>query len=453
MIAKQGYLYRLLDGTDKKFIIPVYQRPYSWKKENCELLIKDLLNVSEKGYQSHFFGSVVYLENDIGGYNEYIIIDGQQRITTVSLLLLAIRNYITDKNIEIAGINAEKITEAYLTDKYAAGEKKLKLKLVQGDDDAYDRLIEKTAPLANNNVTLNYNYFYNTISDLSFADIKGLYDAIMKLMVVNISLKTQDGDDPQLIFESLNSTGLDLEEADKIRNYILMRMSSSEQERIYKNYWEKLEDKVSKEDINKFIRYYLAVKTHELTNESKLYFAFKNYKEKFDKKIEDLLKAMLEFADYYNIIKNANLNELNYLGSIARINKLEVNTVIPLLFDLLSANKNGYVSEDELSKALNAIECYIARRIVCGLPTSSLNKIFAAMGAEINKYMEENNVKYIDALMFIYVFPISKDNTLATITQYAKIIYSESFFKPSLNLPLGLHFPLFVTFVSQRFIC
>ncbi len=97
MIAKEGYIVRFLDGSDKKFVIPVYQRPYSWKKANCELLIKDLLEVYKRGYKSHFFGSIVYVENDIGGCNEYIIIDGQQRITTVSLLLLAIRNYVIDK--------------------------------------------------------------------------------------------------------------------------------------------------------------------------------------------------------------------------------------------------------------------------------------------------------------------------------------------------------------------
>lgn len=122
MNAKEGYIIKFLDGTDKKIIVPVYQRPYSWKKSHCELLFNDLMTVAEKGYKSHFFGSVVYVSNDIGGITEYTIIDGQQRITTVSLLLLAIRNYIIDKNIEV-GIIPEKITNAYLTDQYANNEK------------------------------------------------------------------------------------------------------------------------------------------------------------------------------------------------------------------------------------------------------------------------------------------------------------------------------------------
>lgn len=402
MIAKEGFIVRLLDGSDKKFIVPVYQRPYSWKKSNCELLIKDLLEVYKRGYKSHFFGSIVYVENDIGGCNEYIIIDGQQRITTVSLLLLAIRNYIVDNKLDI-GINANKITTAYLTDEYADSAKKLKLKLVQGDDDAYDRLIEKTQPIANNNVTVNYNFFYHDVlPSMKDSEIKGLYDAIMKLMIVNISLNPHNGDDPQLIFESLNSTGLDLEEADKIRNYVLMKMSSTQQERIYKNYWEKLENQVSKEDINRFIRYYLAVKTRELSNESKLYFAFKAYREKNnDLQIEEILIDILIYADFYNQIKNAKISDKTlYLNTIARINKLEVNTVTPLLFDLFYAKKQNLLSEEDLSDCVSVIESYIARRIICGLPTSALNKIFVGMGAEIQRYMDKNDATFIDALKY-----------------------------------------------------
>lgn len=167
------------------------------------------------------FGSIVYVSNDVGGCNEHIIIDGQQRITTVSLLLLAIRNYIIEHPDIDTSVNPRKITDAYLTDVYANSEKKLKLKLIQGDDEAYDRLIENGTPIANNNITANYNYFFKEISKRSALEIKGLYDAVMKLIIVNISLKPQDGDDPQLIFESLNSTGLGLDESDKSETIFL----------------------------------------------------------------------------------------------------------------------------------------------------------------------------------------------------------------------------------------
>lgn len=303
MDAKEISMFRFLDGADKKFIIPVYQRAYSWKHENCEALLKDLTSVYENNYVSHFFGSIVYVSNDVGGCNEHIIIDGQQRITTVSLLLLAIRNYITEHPDIDTGVNPKKITEAYLTDVYANSKKKLKLKLIQGDDEAYDRLIQNEKPIDNNNITTNYNYFYSEISRRDTLQIKGLYDAIMKLIIVNISLKPQDGDDPQLIFESLNSTGLGLDEADKIRNYILMGMSAVRQESFYKKYWGTLEKLVPHKDMKTFIRYYLAVKTRDLFREDRLYFGFKNFCLQQKCLIEETFEDVLLYAGYYKTIR------------------------------------------------------------------------------------------------------------------------------------------------------
>ena len=403
MIAKEGTILRLLDGTDKKFIIPVYQRPYSWKKNDCQLLVQDLLTTHKKGYSSHFFGSIVYVENDVGGCNEYLIIDGQQRLTTVSLLLLAIRNYIVVEQLTIDGINHDKITKAYLTDQYANDAKKLKLKLVQGDDDAYDRLVEQSEPITDNNVTVNYNFFYEVISKMSATEIKGLYEAITKLVVVNISLKPSDGDDPQLIFESLNSTGRGLEESDKIRNYVLMKIDSKRQEKVYKNYWEKLEKKIAKEELTGFIRYYLSVKTRELPSESKLYFQFKAYREKNDSvAIENILQDMLKYAEFYKIIKNCKIGDSGYKGAIARINKLEVNTVIPLFFDLFEAHFNSnQLSDEDLLKAIEIIESFLIRRLVCGLPTSPLNKLFVYTGDEIEKNLKKNpTTNYLDVFTY-----------------------------------------------------
>lgn len=159
MDAKEGKILRLLEGSDKKFIIPVYQRSYDWKLDNCRLLLKDLITMNEEGYKSHFFGSIVYVSNEIGGVNEYIIIDGQQRLTTVSLLLLAIKNYMVDNNLSSEIVSPAKIDEQYIKDKYANDEKKLKLKLVEGDDDAFERIINNIDRLSGNRVTENYEFF------------------------------------------------------------------------------------------------------------------------------------------------------------------------------------------------------------------------------------------------------------------------------------------------------
>ena len=399
MNAKEGLITRLLEGSDKKFIIPVYQRPYSWKKENCALLFQDLMTTYQKGYDKHFFGGIVYVANDIGGVKEHIIIDGQQRITTVSILLLAIRNYITDNKIETE-INTRKITNAFLSDEYADDDKKLKLKLVQGDDEAYDKLMNGQIPVEDNFVTANYNYFYNKLEDLSADELKGLYDSVMKLEVVNISLELVTGDDPQLIFESLNSTGVSLDEADKIRNFVLMNMKAKEQEKFYKKYWEELEKKVPRTDINKFIRYYLATKTFELANEKKLYFEFKHYKDKNQIETEELLIDILVYADWYNIIKNAKSSAKDYRAVLSRLNKLEVNSCIPLLFNIMKAHNDDLIDEEQLEKAFLIVENYVVRRTVCGLTTNQLNKVFVALGAEIKKYMEKDNISYFSAFSY-----------------------------------------------------
>lgn len=395
MKANENNILRFLGGTDKKFIIPVYQRPYSWKKENCVQLLKDLRDVYTYKYESHFFGSIVFVSQNNGVCEEHIIIDGQQRITTVSLLLLALRNYVTTHTELSININPNKITNAYLTDEYSNNAKKLKL--VQGDDEAYDNLIENQTPIENTSITANYNYFYNEIDKMSPTEIEGLDSAITKLVIVSISLQPQNGDDPQLIFESLNSTGLDLEPADKIRNFVLMRMQASEQERFYKKYWEPLESIVTRSEMNKFIRYYLAVKIRKLSDEKKLYFEFKYYQESSKKSIETIIIDMIEFANYYNIIGNPEKKKKPYSSTLARINKMEVKTCVPLIMDLFKANAEGYISDDEMCSSFEIIENYIVRREICNLPTNSLNKVFVQLGAEIDKDIEDEGMSYYDA--------------------------------------------------------
>lgn len=398
MIAGANNILRLIDGTDKKFIIPVYQRPYSWKKKNCEQLLSDLKEVSEKEYPSHFFGSLVYVSENVGGCEEYLVIDGQQRIITVSLLLLAVRNYILEHpELSLNSINTDKIKNAYLTDAYANDTKKLKLKLIQGDDAAYEALIEGRKLIENTNITANYNYFHDEIGKMSPEMLEGIYQAIGKLDIVSISLQPQNGDDPQLIFESLNSTGLALETADKIRNYVLINMKHQEQETFYRNYWEPLEQTVGHEDLDKFIRYYLAVKTRELYSENRLYFEFKDYRRDSHLPIESIFKDMNEYAGYYNAIVNPEKEKTEYSEILERINKLTVKTYIPLAMDLFKAKSDGRISPVNMGKALEVIENYIVRREVCNLPANVFNKLFVQIGAEVDKEVNEGKADYYEA--------------------------------------------------------
>ena len=399
MKASESCMYRFLDGADKKFIIPVYQRPYSWKKSNCKELFNDLMEVYKKGYENHFFGSIVYVAQEDSGHHEYIIIDGQQRITTVSLLLLAIRNYIlSNETIQNIGIKTNKITNAYLIDEYADEDENLKLKLIQEDKEIYEKLVKnEEVGEPDSNIVINYNYFLREISKLNADELKGLYDSIMKLVIVNISLNPANGDDPQLIFESLNSTGLDLLESDKIRNYVLMNMSIKEQERIYKKYWKELEKKV-RDDINKFIRYYLAVKTGSLANEKNIYIEFKKYKQSKDINIEDILKDMIEYAELYRIIKCCDSKNKEFKEVLKRLNKLENESSTPGLLGIIKAYKDEKMSIEELINSFSLIENYLVRRNICSLPTNQLNKIFSNMNMEIEQKINKLNISYYNAL-------------------------------------------------------
>ena len=280
MDGKAIKLLKYLDGSDKRFIIPVYQRNYSWKVENCRQLYDDLVKLIRKKRKLHFFGSLVSVYNGI--QEEFLIIDGQQRVTTISLLLLAMHNILKEKKL-VANDNRliDKIFEEYLVDKYAPSEKRIKLKAVNKDLEAFEKLFdeEPSEYIPNSDVTINYQYFYDRILKEEIT-IDELYDAVSKLMVINITVG--EDDNPQLIFESLNSTGVDLTEGDKIRNYVLMGQSAENQEAFYKKYWSKIElctgnNNNNNNGVSLFVRDYLSVKRQATPSMDKIYVVFKAY--------------------------------------------------------------------------------------------------------------------------------------------------------------------------------
>lgn len=305
MKANEKYLIRFLDSSDTNFVIPVYQRNYDWKKEQCKQLYDDLVNMIKYKYKSHFFGTIVSIYNDSGRNREYLIIDGQQRITTISILLLAIVNIIKENRLKANGIIKEKLTNQYLINQYCEDDdRKLKLKPIKNDRQAFEKLFYNEDFIEDSNITSNYKYFYNRIID-GDVSINELFEAIEKLMIVEIELKNGE-DDPQLIFESLNSTGLDLTDADKVRNFILMGKSSKVQEKLYNKYWHKVE-KNTEYKVTEFIRDYMTMKQNKIANISKIYVNFKEYVITNDIDIEECLKDMIKFSEYYNNILRSNL--------------------------------------------------------------------------------------------------------------------------------------------------
>lgn len=387
MKAEEKELLRFLEGTDKNFIIPIYQRNYDWKKENCKQLFDDLENLIKKNLNTHFFGSIVCKPEDM---ERIIIIDGQQRITTISLLLLAIYNNIKNKDIKVEGSLDDKILNEYLINKYSPKEKKIKLKPIKKDQEAFELLFENKIEefIVESNLTQNYEYLYKRIEESKYS-VEDIYLAIRKLMVVVIQL--HESDNPQLIFESMNSTGLDLTEADKIRNYILMDKQYNEQEKFYTEYWNKIENNVGY-DTTDFIRDYLTIKMQKVPTYSKIYKIFKEdyiIKNGFD--IEDVLNEMLVYSKIYSEIRKSNTDNKEINVYLSNINYLRYTLLYPYLMQLLKHYEENKLNEEELNECLKTIETYILRRIICGKPTNALSKGFCNLDKEIISIIEKRN--------------------------------------------------------------
>ena len=400
MKAVENKIIRFLEGHDKSFVIPVYQRNYDWSKAHCKQLFNDLIDVIENKRKSHFFGSIVYLYNDDNDENsqEYMIIDGQQRITTLSLLMLALvhthEDYKKNENLDINLIKNE-----YLIGKYNQKEK-IKLKPVKNDATAFISLFEKNEiKHSNSNVVMNYLYFIQELQQTKFPLIE-IFNAIKKLDVVDIKLKVNE-DDPQLIFESLNSTGLDLSEADKVRNFILMKLLSDKQNEYYENYWNKIEEN-TKYSVSSFLRDYLTYKERKVPNISRVYFTFKEFiLSNNDLTTEAVLKDILLFSEYYNCIIEAKHPNKKISEILIYLNKLEVTVANPFLLEVFHDYYfSKILSDDNLLDILLSIESFLVRRLICEVPTNALNKIFMILGRDIKNF-DDYKENYVEILKYI----------------------------------------------------
>ncbi len=384
---------KYMEGSDKRFVIPVYQRNYDWKTENCKQLYDDLVKIIKKHRKSHFFGSFVSVYNPDGHNEEFLIIDGQQRLTTVSLLFLAMYNLIDKGIIVPATANLkQRIFEEYLVDKWKPEDTRIKLKPVKNDQMAFEKLFsDPTEHIRQSNLTGNYKYFYDRIQKQEIT-IDQLYDAICCLEIINIRLDMDDN--PQLIFESLNSTGLDLSEGDKIRNYILMGLPSKAQEVYYEKYWNKIEI-CTKYDVSAFIRDYLSVKQQVIPQQKKIYITFKEFVELGKFETEQLLTEMLAYAKRYQILLDGNSGSTVLDACIYRLNRLETTVTRPYFLEVLRLYNENKLTLAQVTEIFLITENYLFRRAMCDLPTNALNKIFLMLHREIIRYdgTEDNYVE------------------------------------------------------------
>ena len=378
-------LIKYLDGASKRFIIPVYQRNYDWKMEHCKQLYDDLLKVIRQNRKSHFFGSIVSVQSESGTMEEFLIIDGQQRLTTISLLLLAIYHLLSSgKMVSRDHQLTDKILKKYLIDEYEPEEKRIKLKPIKNDQKAFGILFDQDEEyIPDSNLTINYRYFYDRIQHGEL-DIDELFDAICKLEIINISLNHEDN--PQLIFESLNSTGLDLSEGDKIRNYILMGLPNDQQTKFYEKYWNRIES-YTDYDVSSFVRDYLSIKQQSTPNMNSVYPTFKKYVEDAEvADIEPLLKDLLEYAKRYAFLIKGGHSDERLNSCIYRLNRLSTSVTRPFLLEVIRLSESGALTADELIEVFHFTESYLFRRAICDLPTNALNKIFLLLHREIIRF-------------------------------------------------------------------
>lgn len=385
MKGSEAKLVSYMQGSDKRFIIPVYQRNYDWRIENCKQLYDDLIAIVRKKSSSHFFGSIVSVHND-GEFNEYLIIDGQQRLTTISLLMLAMYNLMKSGLITPVQTNlADKIYKTYLIDEWQEEDTRIKLKPVKNDSTAFGLLFKDEEDyIQGSNLTVNYNYFYSRIQKEEIS-IDELYSAITKLEIINITLNKDDN--PQLIFESLNSTGLALSEGDKIRNFILMGLPTKEQNDYYEKYWNKIE-LCTNYDVSSFMRDYLSVKQQAIPSISKVYVTFKSYVEENKLETEDLLKDLLDYAKWYAILLRGKTEDKKLNACIYRLNRLETTVTRPFFLEVLRMTAKGspVLSLSDAREIFLLTENYLFRRSICDLPTNALNKIFLMLHREIIRF-------------------------------------------------------------------
>ena len=397
MKGTASYLMKFLDGSQKRFTIPVYQRNYDWKKENCKQLFDDLVSVVKEGKDTHFFGSIVSYAHS---RDEVVLIDGQQRITTVSLILIAIVNALKKGVMKTEDDTLILRIEDYLVDKYDKTARKVRLKPFRDDCVAFDRLIynDETDYIPESKVTINYRYFYDRIVNLNELTVDELFGAIGCLEIIDIELEPQHGDNPQLIFESLNSTGLDLTESDKIRNFVLMNLAPDVQENYYDKYWNKIE-KCSRDELDSFVRNYLTIKKGVIPTLKGIYPAFKEYtKVKGD--IESVLKDMLVYAQAYQAVVTFNVGDDGANEVAKRLDLLDMTVAYPFLMAFVAYAKETELDGKEIFKVFSCVETFIFRRLMCDLPTNALNKIFATLHSSVLKSKRETD-SYSSVMIYL----------------------------------------------------
>lgn len=397
MKANELQIVKFLKSPDVQFVIPIYQRNYDWTITECRELLKDIIQVADEGRVSHFIGSIVFIHDGVystsNEVKELVIIDGQQRLTTINILIAALYRFAKEN---LPSQESERLYNMFLVNQYVQKESyKLKLKQTDRNAKAFKAILlgNEKSITEYTNVKENYTFFRSEINAETFPAI---LEGLNRLIFVEISLE-RGKDDPQRIFESLNSTGLDLSQSDLIRNFILMDLPPTDQDKIFETIWSPIEENAK--DLSKrtslvsdFIRDYLTLRNKKIPNKNKVYQEFKIlFQEKdeagFNQELEDI--KSLSFH-YKKLVNPTTVTDKQVRKELEYINRLEINVAYPFLLQVFEDLENGLIETSDLISILKLIQSFSWRRFIVGLPTNSLNKVFMTLYSEIDteEYVE-----------------------------------------------------------------
>ena len=399
MKATEANLLKFLRKSPQ-FVIPIYQRNYSWTAEQCRQLWSDLIRAGrDEKVQAHFIGSIVYVERGLSSVTSQealLVIDGQQRLTTSTLLIAALAKHFETQGLGelLEAFSNKKLRNYYLLNPDEDGERHFKLILSETDKDTLLAILQNT-PLpaeASSRITENYALFQELIA-ANQGELEAICQGLAKLVIVDVSLDRAQ-DNPQLIFESMNSTGLELSQADLIRNFILMSLEPKLQTELYKTFWRPMERAFGQAayvvHFDAFIRHYLTAKTGEIPNVREVYVAFKTYARGLKGDTRDLVADIHAYASYYCAMALGTEADASLKQAFHDLRELKVDVAYPFLLDVYHDYKQGRLTSEEVLCIVRLVESYVFRRAICAIPTNSLNKTFAGMSRTLKKdrYLE-----------------------------------------------------------------
>ncbi len=406
MKATEAKLLSFLQKSPQ-FIIPIYQRTYSWTEKQCRQLWDDILRAgSSDAITVHFLGSIVYVEQGLSQVSHQaplLVIDGQQRLTTVSLLIEALARTLSDSE-PVDGFSAAKLRHNYLSNPLETGDRYYKLLLSQTDNTSLKAIVKNTEPPKEPSLRVSNNFaLFTSLLAEHKDDLVSVCRGLSKLIVVDIAL-SRDQDNPQLIFESMNSTGKELSQADLIRNYILMGLEPRLQTRLYEEYWRPMELDFGQEaygdQFDNFMRHYLTVCTGDIPRERDIYDAFKEYsrtKPVQDAGIEALVREIRAFSRYYCAMALGTDLDPALKLAFQDLKELKVDVAYPLLLELYDDYAHKILPVADFVEAVRMIESYVFRRAICGIPTNSMNKTLSTFGKVLKKdrYLESIQAHFL----------------------------------------------------------